>query len=362
MLHQLTRSPFPDVRRIGTLGLLAFLLALPHESLSSQVVSDTVRVTINGVVLDAASGFGVPGAVVRLADTDFLAETSEIGTFTLSDLLRGAYVIIVEAPGYETRQNSVRVLRSGEITLSLQPESSVSLTTTSSSRGSSVVLGQILEIETGDPVEGAEVLLQGAEGFRVTDSDGRFEFSSVLPGRAAFSVVYLGRAPLVDSVDVAAGTTVELEVRLGIDPVEVAPLSITATARDPYLEDMGFYNRRGRGYNGQVITQAEIQERAPRTLGDLLVTVPGVRVDYGGAGQFQIRMRRAVSLDSSAESGCVPLVHMDDVPVEVGWLENIQPDRVAGIEIYRGAGAPIQYNDPCGVILVWTRRGERGGG
>jgi hypothetical protein len=362
MLFLLKRSLFPDFRRTGALGLLAVLLVLPQDGLRPQVVSDTVRVTINGVVLDAASGFGVPGAVVRLADTDFLAETSEIGTFTLSDLLRGAYVIIVEAPGYETKQNSIRVLRSGEITLSLEPESSVSRMTTSSSRDNSAVLGQILEMETGDPVEGAEVLLQGAEGFRVTDSDGRFEFPSVRPGRAAFSVAYLGRAPLVDSVEVAPGTTVELEVRLGIDPVEVAPLSILATARDPYLEDMGFYNRRGRGYNGQVITQEEIEERAPRTMGDLLVTVPGVRVDYGGAGQFQVRMRRAVSFDNSAESGCVPLVHMDDVPVEVGWLENIQPDRVAGMEIYRGAGAPIQYNNPCGVILVWTRRGERGGG
>ena len=92
------------------------------------------------------------------------------------------------------------------------------------------------------------------------------------------------------------------------------------------------------------------------------VSVPGVRVNYGGSGDFQVRMRRAVRLDNSAETGCIPLVYLDDVPVEVGWLENVLPDRIAGMEIYSGAGAPIQYNDPCGVILVWTRRGERGGG
>ena len=92
------------------------------------------------------------------------------------------------------------------------------------------------------------------------------------------------------------------------------------------------------------------------------MSVPGVRVDYGIAGSFQVRMRRAVSLDSSAQVGCVPLVYLDDVPVQVEWLENVVPNRIAGLEVYSGAGSPIQYNNPCGVILVWTRRGERGGG
>ncbi len=350
--------------RLALFGaLLAFggQLSAGWAPARAQIPTDTVRVDIQGTVVNAATGFGVAGAFVHFADTDFRAQADEFGRFSLSGILRGAYVVVVEAPGFKIRQSSIRVLRPGEVTLSLEPESSLSQTRSPSSRDQSQVLGQILEMESGDPVEGAEVLLQGAQGFRVTDDEGRFEFPAVRPGMAALTVTYLGRAPLVDSVEVAAGTTVELEVRLGIEPVPMAPMSVVATARDPYLQDMGFYNRVGRGYGGQMITREQIQERAPRTLADLLVSVPGVRVNYGGSGDFQVRMRRAVRMDSSAETGCVPLVYMDDVPVEVGWLQNVLPDRIAGMEIYSGAGAPIQYNDPCGVILVWTRRGERGG-
>jgi hypothetical protein len=330
--------------------------------LAGQLPTDTVRVTIHGRVVDAVTGFGVEGAQVRFADTDFNTLSSSLGEFTLPGVLRGAYVIEVAAFGYKVRRSSIRVIRPGEVNLTLEPETTLRQSGRSSQGGDSKVLGQILAMETGDPVQGAEVLLEGALGFRVTDDDGEFEFPAVAPGMAALTVTFLGRAPLVDSVMIAPGTTVELEIRLGVEPVPMDPMSIVATSRDPYLEDMGFYNRVGRGYDGQVITQEDIQERAPRTLGDLLVSVPGVRVDYGVAGSFQVRMRRAVRMDSSAESGCVPLVYMDDIPVDVGWLENVLPSRVAGLEIYSGAGTPIQYNDPCGVILVWTRRGDPGSG
>lgn len=351
----------PSQTLIRTLCLVALLMAEAPAGATGQIPSDTVRVTIQGTVVDAGTGFGIEGALLRFADTDFSTETNVLGGFSLSGLPRGAYVIVVEAAGYSTRKSSIRVLRSGLITLSLEPDGSLLRSEMRPSEAQSRVLGQILEMESGDPVQGAEVLLQGAPGFRVTDSEGRFEFPSVQPGMAALTVVYLGRAPLADSVEVAPGTTVELEVRLGVEPVEMDPLSVIATPRNSYLEDMGFYSRIGRGYTGKMITREQIQERAPRTLGDLLVSVPGVRVVFGGSGRFEVRMRRGVRLDSSAEVGCVPLVYLDDVPVEAGWLQNVRPDRIEGLEVYQGTGAPIQYNNPCGAILVWTRRGGEGG-
>jgi hypothetical protein len=103
-----------------------------------------------------------------------------------------------------------------------------------------------------------------------------------------------------------------------------------------------------------------IEARAPRDLGDIFNSVPGVRVDYNGMGGFEVRMRRAIRLSSG--TGCYPKLLIDDVPAEVGWLQNIPPHRVEGIEVYSGSNAPLRYNDPCGVILVWTRRGDPGGG
>ena len=35
----------------------------------------------------------------------------------------------------------------------------------------------------------------------------------------------------------------------------------------------------------------------------------------------------------------------------------IAPLAIEAIEIYRGGGAPMMYNDNCGTILIWTKRG-----
>jgi hypothetical protein len=163
-------------------------------------------------------------------------------------------------------------------------------------------------------------------------------------------------------VEVLAGQTVEVEIRLAIQPVEVDPMVVIATPRNPYLEDMGFYRRRDQGYSGQFVSRESIAERDPRSLGDLLAVTPGVRVQYGGAGGFEVRLRRAIQMSQSGGVGCIPAVYLDDVPVDAGWLQNIPPDRVDGMEVFTGANAPLRYNDPCGVILVWTRRGGPGGG
>jgi hypothetical protein len=317
--------------------------------------------------VDPDADIPVPDALVRFVDTDFQTRSDSVGRFTLSGVLKGSYYLVVEARGYETRGGAIQVLRSGELTLPLKasPPGTSDLTTrrgASSRDARTRILGRVVEMETGDAVAGAEVTLSRVPGVRVTDDRGRFELQAVEAGMLHLSVSFLGRAPVEDSVEVTGGVTVELDIRLAVEPVELDPIVILATPRNPYLEEMGFFRRADMGYNVRQISREVIEEREPRNLGDLLVSVPGVRVDFGGPGGFQVRMRRVVRFDASAQSGCVPAVFMDDVPVEVGWLMNIPPDRVEGIEIFSGVNAPIQYHDPCGVILVWTRRGETGGG
>lgn len=339
-------------------------LALPAES---QEKSDTTRIVIYGTVVDKDSGTPIPDAFLRFIDTEFQIRGDTLGRFTLSGISKGSYYLLVEAPGYETRGGAIQVLRSGELTLPLDaspPEASniANRLRRSSIHARSRIIGRVVEMETGSPVEGAEITLSEASGVQVTDARGRFEFDQVGAGMLHLSISFLGRAPVEDSVDLAGGATVELDIQLAVKPVEMDSMIILATPRNPYLEDMGFFRRREMGYNVRQISRELIEERAPRNLGDLLLSVPGVRVDFGGPGGFRVRMQRVVRLDASGDSGCVPAVFLDDVPVEVGWLMNIPPDRVDGIEVFSGVNAPIQYNDPCGVILVWTRRGEAGGG
>lgn len=349
------RSAHPGFSGLALAGLLMALL-VPSRSAEGQEPPDTSRITITGTIYDGWTGRPVVGADVRFSGTDFAAGTDEEGAFTLDQLLAGNYLLVVTAPGYQEMRATLRVVQTGSLNIPLEPLTG-GLDPTRTAR----IVGRVRETESPRPVEGAEVTLSGVPGFQVTDGDGRFEFSGVPMGVTELSIRVMGRDPLADDVEVREPGTLELDIRLSPNPVELEPMVVTATARDGYLEEMGFYNRRDGGYSGQVMDREFIEARAPRDLGDIFNSVPGVRVDYNGTGGFEVRMRRAIRLSSG--TGCYPKLLIDDVPAEIGWLQNIPPHRVEGIEVYSGSNAPLRYNDPCGVILVWTRRGDvRGSG
>jgi hypothetical protein len=274
----------------------------------------------------------------------------------MDGLQAGAYLLVVRAPGYQELRITLRVVQTGSLNIPMEPLSPGAHPTRAAR-----ILGRVREAESSHPVEGAELTLSGVPGFQVTGSDGRFEFAAVPQGFTTLSVRHLGREPMTDDIEVAGTGTLELDIRLAPDPVELEPMVVTVTRRNSYLEDMGFYQRREKGYSGQYVSRELIEERDPRTMADIFNAVPGTRVMYDGLGRFLVTVTRGIRFTDSGE-GCVPKVFIDDVPSDVGWLEDLQPSRVEGMEVYSGVNAPLRYNDPCGIILVWTRRGERGAG
>jgi hypothetical protein len=322
---------------------------------TGQVPPDTTRLTVTGVVYDRESGAPIPGALIRFGGSDLQATTGDDGRYAIVGLLRGTYQMEVDAIGYRSLHGGLRMLRSGELNLPMDPVAGAA----PGGRPSRIV-GHVLEMESGDPVEGAEISVAGRASIQVTDGQGHFAIDGLSPGARSFTVRYLGRAPQRTQVEVPPEATLEVEIRLPVKPVELAPMVVTATPRSSYLEDMGFYNRRDAGLSGTQFTREGIEERNPRSLGELLVSVPGLRVIPGELGRFQVRMRRAIRLTTDGGEGCFPALFVDDVRSDVGWLQDLDPARVEAIEIYSGANAPLRYNDACGVILVWTRRGQRG--
>jgi len=49
----------------------------------------------------------------------------------------------------------------------------------------------------------------------------------------------------------------------------------------------------------------------------------------------------------------------DETPLnKVDDYDAVPVTAIEAMEIYVGANTPLQYRSPCGVILVWTRRGR----
>ena len=63
----------------------------------------------------------------------------------------------------------------------------------------------------------------------MTNVDGRYRFDGVAPGRYRVQLVRIGFRPLLsDPVQVAAGDTVRLDLRVASQPLVLPPVTVTA--------------------------------------------------------------------------------------------------------------------------------------
>lgn len=181
----------------------------------------------------------------------------------------------------------------------------------------------------------------------VTDSRGRFLISPLFPGIYDVEFQRLGYRTATDSVVVEPVSDIRMEVRLSPVALEMAPLVVTTTRRSR-LQMNGFYARQA-GSGGSFITRAEIDDRRPAYLSDLLRTVPSLRTTQLRDGTGSVVLGRG---------GCPPTYYMDGIRlVEVQSQDLfVPPGDLEGVEVYTSANAPPQYpGNRCGSIVMWSR-------
>jgi hypothetical protein len=230
------------------------------------------------------------------------------------------------------------------------------------------VSGRVVQEGTGEPIPQAYVRVLDAKRRTLdtayTDDDGRFTFPRLRPGPFALRVRGLGYAEITTPYwQVRTGESLDVTVRLDPTAILLAPLEITARSRSESPMLAGFYNRKDRGIGGTFFSRADIERRNPSKLTDLLVEVPGLRLEGGGAQGDRVATFSR-SLFSPGGGECHVQVFVDGVQARgqgVPLDDLATPAVLEGIEIYRGlATVPPEFLSPearCGVIALWTRRG-----
>jgi len=218
-----------------------------------------------------------------------------------------------------------------------------------------VVAGEIRNA-AGLGIAGAEITVRGTTVTTQSDVDGRFRLQSIGTGTLPLQIRRLGFLPATVDVAVQPGTTAQVAVTLDRVAQELAPVVVQERARQPDRRS-AFERRREAGF-GRFITREDIQRRNPMVLTDMLRMLPGVRVTGSGGvvgNRVYIRGNR-----------CTPLVWLDGMPLTAGYfdIDVLSPQSIEGIEVYSGVGTvPAELMGPrglggCGVIAVWSRRGE----
>ncbi|GMV07778.1 MAG: hypothetical protein AMXMBFR53_40530 [Gemmatimonadota bacterium] len=245
--------------------------------------------------------------------------------------------------------------------------------------GYSRVRGTVVEAATGQSVADAEVVLldtlDAVMAAVVTDRQGRFTLSPRHGGAFVLVVGRLGYADVRTPLRCLDGERLVLRVSLDVEAVELGGLDVTtrATPRSAELSVAGFESRRIQ-VPGFFVDEAEIAERRPTRLTDVVGRAPGASVLRLGGRVVDVRFLRGQGVTLKGAGPCLPSIWLDGVRVREGGRPEgdlrsatfpllndlIGPEQVAAIEVYASsASVPAPFRgtgSSCGVVVVWSRR------
>ena len=328
------------------------------------------RAILIGSVYDSTLSAPLGGARVRLSGTSWEALTDPEGYFELQNLPGGSYTVEVTHPfldslGLAVPPTAVELEpgRATRVDLLVPKHPRIVARAREPVSGSARLAGKVVTQETGQPLASVEVSLPGTGAVTLSDAEGRFQFALLAPGAHAVRARYLGRGAVEDTVTLEAGESLQIELRLPVEPISMEGILVEVERRDLRLELTGFFERQIREH-GVFITQDQIEETKPVATLDLFQGVPGVRIiSFGLRRSLSLVGSRALSLSGHV---CYPTVWVDGQPYTSPGNEDpiyldelVNPGDIAALEIYQStARIPVQYNlqGACGVIVIWTRR------
>lgn len=139
-------------------------------------------VDLSGLVIDSVNKAAISGATIDVTGAATAqATTDSTGKFTLAGLAAGQTTVTVSAPGFQTSALSLLTSAGSTIDLGvIQLEQTVLPST-------SRVTGTIVDLDTGLPINGATVLLEGTGVTATSDVNGRYTIDGI--GSLEFSLL-----------------------------------------------------------------------------------------------------------------------------------------------------------------------------
>ncbi len=233
------------------------------------------------------------------------------------------------------------------------------------------ITGKVID-ETGSPIPGATIKINGTKRMAITGIEGQFNLSNV-QDNTTLTISFIG----YESQTVPVSENMVIRLRKGdskLDEVQVIAYGTTT-------------QRLSTGSVTKVTAREIAAQPVGNTLGALIGRVPGLLVSQGNgvAGssfKIQVRGQNAISNISPRDVNSDPLIIIDGVPFApnndninligsigspvasqgLSPLNLLNPADIESIEILRDADATSIYGSrgAFGVILITTKKGTAG--
>lgn len=211
----------------------------------------------------------------------------------------------------------------------------------------------VVHDSAGTPISDVEITATKQVTTVRSDSVGRFTLSAIPVGSIELSFRRLAFAPVVVTIEIPATDTTDIEVTLTVVAQKLNGVVVQAHA--PKRRVLEAFESRRRAGIGYFVTRAQIEQRHPYQLSDMLRRIPGLNVIPGFNGRMTLRFARV------GGSNCSPQYFLDGIQATGFTIDEVPPGDVEGVELYGGAsGVPPEYNrlngtSNCGTVLIWTR-------
>ncbi|MEC7739692.1 MAG: carboxypeptidase regulatory-like domain-containing protein [Gemmatimonadota bacterium] len=318
--------------------------------------------SVSGIVTDSLTGVPMPGALVTLE----AAVTPRFGLRTPTEVKTddGGYFRICNVPA-ETEMNLQPHFgrssgRTVVISVGAGSGEIQDLMMLVSTEGT--LSGYVEDFASGEPVQGASVMVAGTEGLVLTDEEGRFIMDDLPPGRHLVTTDHIAFEQRTDSVTIFSEEVVDIEVRLAVEALELDGLVVTARTR------FGRTSLLNDAKRADFISREEIEALLPRTTAtvDLLrnVHAPGLRIrEISTVDAVTGVPRPGLCIEVSRRSGgqgCAPAaVFINDVPVPYPEqaIIDMDPNFIDRIEVLNPVDASFRYGTIAGngAIVIYTR-------
>ncbi|MBI4548835.1 MAG: carboxypeptidase-like regulatory domain-containing protein [Ignavibacteriae bacterium] len=202
------------------------------------------RAVIAGTIVDASTGEPIQGAAVSIETPP--ATTDSDGKFLLRyPDLSASVVVTVSKRGYETFQTTVSeytenlhcklwkvgskttVVGGFEVKYIKEPTNDVKKDQRVGNTG--MIIGNVVDAKIGEPLVAVNILMIGTNRGAVTDVNGKYSIIGVPIGRYTVRASQVGYEPVeAMNVEIRAGETTLLDLRLASTEVHIAGVTVTA--------------------------------------------------------------------------------------------------------------------------------------
>ena len=207
------------------------------------------------------------------------------------------------------------------------------------------ITGKVVD-ETGEPIIGANVMLEGTKTGVITDMDGNYQLEA--PFGAPLTVSYIGYTTQV----VKAGQKSIIKMKEDSKTLEEVVV-------------VGYGTMKKKDLTGAVasLKGSDLEKEQPKTVQDMLRTgvaglSVGIETDTKGNSSMMVRGKNNLRATSNDKSSLEPLIVLDGV-IYSGQMTDINPNDIEQIDVLKDASSTAVYGAKAanGVVLITTKKG-----